>query len=430
MNNYLGIIEVISACLEVGIMIIFFNGIFKLKEETFVRRVLIILGSMIIFSIFSFMKLPSYLNMLSTVIICVILLTLYIGTITKKVYVVLLFLLFILGSDSMTSIILAFMFQDSYSLMPDETITRVLGIMMTDFLIFGATIYTSKIFNKKIRNLTLKYWLLVVLCPIFSFIILQILDILLVNTKTTNLFFALIPNLTLIYINFAIFDFFETYSNQLKLKVMEELMTKNQENYKILETTESEIRILKHDIKNHVLIMENLILSNDTETVREHLESLKATVNKISYVVYTVNAALDSVLNIEGRKAQAENIDYTVKICLANDICIDPADICTIFSNALDNAIEGCKNSAEKYVNTSLNAENGFIKISIENSADDVKIQSNNMLTSTKEDKFNHGYGIKSIQNTIRKYNGKYSMNFANKTFVLNILLENKKSSL
>ena len=109
------------------------------------------------------------------------------------------------------------------------------------------------------------------LCPLVSFAIIRTIDLLLIKSNSTELTLIFLPIISLMYINFAAFDFFETYSNQLKLKVMEELAEKTEENYKLLQNTEEEMRILKHDFKNHVKAIQFNLANNNMQTAQEHL---------------------------------------------------------------------------------------------------------------------------------------------------------------
>ena len=47
---------------------------------------------------------------------------------------------------------------------------------------------------------------------------------------------------------------------------------------------------------------------------------------------------------------------------------------------------------------------------------------------TTKEEKLEHGYGMKSIQEITQKYNGQLQVRFENNTFILNILLPSPES--
>ena len=57
-----------------------------------------------------------------------------------------------------------------------------------------------------------------------------------------------------------LFRFFETFSEKIRLMVVEELAQSEKENYKLLQENEEELRSLRHDIKNHILMIEEYLI--------------------------------------------------------------------------------------------------------------------------------------------------------------------------
>ena len=112
---------------------------------------------------------------------------------------------------------------------------------------------------------------------------------------------------------------------------------------------------------------------------------------------------------------------------IEDSIQINPLDLCIIFGNALDNAIDACakcKNDEEKIINIHSSLTNGFLFIKIENPiATDVKI-TNNSITTTKKDKNSHGIGLQSIRTSIQKYYGEMKLSQLNGIFCLEIDLD------
>jgi sensor histidine kinase YesM len=106
---------------------------------------------------------------------------------------------------------------------------------------------------------------------------------------------------------------------------------------------------------------------------------------------------------------------------------IDMADICIIFSNALDNAIQACDKindlSILKYISIKVTYVNNFCVINIENSKANNIVKKNNVIVTDKKDKFMHGIGIKNIKNTIKKYDGDVGINFTDNKFILTMMI-------
>ena len=100
---------------------------------------------------------------------------------------------------------------------------------------------------------------------------------------------------------------------------------------------------------------------------------------------------------------------------LSESIFITDFDLCTMFSNLLSNAVEACAKvqGRNRQIRLEIRDMQDILIIELENSVDEpVDIPVIGEMT-TKKDKENHGYGVRNIQETVRKYGGK--MEFENR---------------
>ena len=99
-------------------------------------------------------------------------------------------------------------------------------------------------------------------------------------------------------------------------------------------------------------------------------------------------------------------------------------DIYSLFGNALDNAIEYVLNLEEEKrfirLNVKIIGEN--LLIHMENYFSGELIYDNGLPKTTKEDKDYHGYGMKSIQLIVNKYDGDLNISLDNNVFSLFIM--------
>ena len=130
---------------------------------------------------------------------------------------------------------------------------RYLGMVGTDLIYLWLIGMMHRIINKRIRNLPVKYWILIVLIPIISISLLQtILDCFTAHS-TINYWSLGISLLGITYINIAMFNFFESYEDKIKLRYLETMKQQEQENYKMLILSYKQVREFKHDIENQFL---------------------------------------------------------------------------------------------------------------------------------------------------------------------------------
>ena len=133
------------------------------------------------------------------------------------------------------------------------------------------------------------------------------------------------------------------------------------------------------------------------------------------------NSAIDAIINEKLLTAQKNNISTHFDVIPLNLENVPSMDICTILSNALDNAIEACikiDNPADRYINVKISAENGIF-ISVSNPSIEAPKKRAGIFISSKKDTENHGLGLKSIKRTVDKHGGDMLVKYENGIFTL-----------
>ncbi|WP_242986153.1 ATP-binding protein [Roseburia sp. AF42-8] len=101
---------------------------------------------------------------------------------------------------------------------------------------------------------------------------------------------------------------------------------------------------------------------------------------------------------------------------------IEPLDISTIFSNALDNAMEASERLPEDQRLVTVKAERvrDMLIITVENNTLPGTRPAEG---TTKKDRFVHGFGIPNIKKAVEKYDGQCSFHQGDGTYLLKILI-------
>ena len=100
-------------------------------------------------------------------------------------------------------------------------------------------------------------------------------------------------------------------------------------------------------------------------------------------------------------------------------------DLYVLFGNLLDNAIEAVSKLPDgevKNIQVSVRRDRGFVIITTENSYTGDLVWSGGRLITSKSDKHNHGFGIRSIERIVHKYGGRYSISTEDQIFTMNIV--------
>lgn len=101
-------------------------------------------------------------------------------------------------------------------------------------------------------------------------------------------------------------------------------------------------------------------------------------------------------------------------------------DIALILANALDNAIEATEkisDNAQKVINLSILNRGNHLKIEVTNPISKPIDIRNNNIYSTKQNKDEHGFGLRNIQSLARKNNGEMFVSCTDTKFKLVVIL-------
>lgn len=187
---------------------------------------------------------------------------------------------------------------------------------------------------------------------------------------------------------------------------------------------QKQLKSFKHDIANHYIALGGYLDSGDLEGCKNYIDKINGEILKMN-VIDTGNIALDAIISTKKALAEEKDINFESTVQIPEQLPIDAADMCIIFGNALDNAIEACDKivNGEKYICLSVVYEEESILCKISNT---INTEKKIALTTTKKDKENHGFGIENIKQALSKYNHVMKMDQTDKEFVFSFIIFNK----
>ena len=201
-------------------------------------------------------------------------------------------------------------------------------------------------------------------------------------------------------------------------------MYKRQEQYRNYQDSLDLIQVKYHDLKHQIA---GLRMETDEERRRKWLDAMEEEVSAFENLNKTGNQVLDTILAAKVFHCRKNRIQIT---CVADGKLLDfmhVTDICSIFGNALDNAIEHVvmiPEEEKRLIHVSVSAKRNFVFIKVENYCEtEIRTNEHKLIPTTKTDKEHHGFGLLSIRATAEKYGGTVDFGQQNHWFELNILL-------
>ena len=167
------------------------------------------------------------------------------------------------------------------------------------------------------------------------------------------------------------------------------------------------MRKLRHDFKNSFLTIYSLLESGEIDKAKEQITANLGAIADTEIFINTNNTVVNAIVNT---KLSAAKTFGVVSSCLSpSDITgIDDMDLCRLLANMLDNAIAACQSDASDKKRIELRiAENESSYIfSLKNTISQSVIERNPALSSTKNNKADHGFGVRIIKEIAEKYDG------------------------
>lgn len=176
---------------------------------------------------------------------------------------------------------------------------------------------------------------------------------------------------------------------------------------------EERIKSIYHDMKNHILLLES-----EKEEKRKLISDVMK-IMKYEDFYRTGNRLLDIILRDKIEMAQSDNIRIEDDINMDGIEMFEAFDISTIFGNLIDNAIEACKLVPEiesRVINISARRKNQLLIILVTNPKPEDKGRK-------MRKKGIHGYGLRNVNDVVKKYGGEISIEEKESQFIVSIII-------
>lgn len=323
------------------------------------------------------------------------------------------------------SLIVLFSNYYSLSMTINGSYSSVFGIIAIRILSFAVVIIIGNFKNIKLgKSISISYWFCIAFIPFSSLVLLIIFFNFPVITRNQ----ALIVTTIIFAINFSSFYIYDTISRHTNNR-LKEILLERQNNYynqqfELMKVSISSMNTLKHDLKNHLSAIYTLLNGGDIIQAKDHISDMMSVCEFDKKHANSGNISIDSILNFKLNESVKNGIDVSLDLSVPLQIDIPSFDMAIILGNLLDNAIRANQTiSQNRYINVTVRFDKGRLLIKIENPYDGVLIEQNGKFLTTKLDKSNHGLGMDSINNTLKKYNGILNCDYSENVFKAQILM-------
>jgi hypothetical protein len=202
----------------------------------------------------------------------------------------------------------------------------------------------------------------------------------------------------------------------------EMLLREKQQQYQMQKEAIEAINRKYHDLKHYLTGLEAM----NSEELDEYVQAMKREIEPYERMQETGNEIMDVLLNERIRECQEKGIRLVPFVDGRGLGFIRPLDLCAIFGNAMDNAIEATANLT--YVNmreisVKIGASAGWLVMRFQNYFEGEIHRRGDRILTSKEDARDHGYGLENIRMLAEKYGGTMACEISGTEFALHVLI-------
>lgn len=170
-----------------------------------------------------------------------------------------------------------------------------------------------------------------------------------------------------------------------------------------------QMQALRRDFLKRLQAVYEMIHTGQEESqIEKMLDESELRLRASSLIQYCENSVVNALISVKAQEAAAQGVLFDVQCSLSEVSKIEEIDLCSLFGNLLDNALEECGRvgAGERSIRLWSDIKGGYQAVQVENTCRNIKRSGEYFFTTDKADKDNHGIGMRLIEQICKKYNG------------------------
>lgn len=200
--------------------------------------------------------------------------------------------------------------------------------------------------------------------------------------------------------------------------------------YEEVENMYHTMRAWKHNYHNHIQTIEALLELERKDDLKQYLTDMKSDMVTMEVILKTGNIKADAILNSKIALMKSYGIKVDATAIVPENIPIKGTELSVFIGNILDNAVEAClkiEEVSERFVHIYIDILKGQFYLSVTNSMVGKATRSGNNYLTTKSG--HHGFGLWSVDQIVKKYNGIINRQSEEGVFATEVLLPIERNS-
>ncbi len=249
-----------------------------------------------------------------------------------------------------------------------------------------------------------------------------------ITSGTVDKLQACLSIIIVLMLNFICLYMYNSLSSVYQIK-MDEALLKQEKSYylnqcELMKESTEQLRAFRHDMKNQLFVIKEMCDNNLCGEASVQLGKYAEEIEIKTHYSNSGNIVVDSLVNYKLKNADVDGIEVETEVSVPSKIDIEISDLITILGNLLDNSMTALTSvTGKKRLYLKIVYDRGRMIVSVKYTYSTPIKYVNGEIVSTKDDAEKHGYGLKNINRTVKKYDGYMETNHAQSIFTVDILL-------
>ena len=195
------------------------------------------------------------------------------------------------------------------------------------------------------------------------------------------------------------------------------------ENYRIMLQSQDETRRERHEMRHHMVLLNEMLAHGQTERAKEYISFLMDQIDAIPSGTYSDNMVINAIAGHYLNSAKAERVSVLCDIQATEKTVLLDEELCVLLTNMLENAEEACRlmdRSRQRFIHFKFRSSEDHLSVICENSTDtEVIISRDGSVQTSKDDAGHHGYGIAAMKRIVENHGGMFTVTCADGKFTV-----------
>ncbi len=203
-----------------------------------------------------------------------------------------------------------------------------------------------------------------------------------------------------------------------------QLLSMQQARYDSLRSTIGQIRQARHDMRHHFHVLQNLAAQGNLSGILKYLDDAQGSI-PAGDLGLCKNAAVDSVASYFVPLYREHGIPLAFRLDLPHELPVPEADLCSVLSNLLENAMEASLRTAPERQQVKVSAylqSTHMVLLSVKNNYDGKVKEKDGVFLSSKRQ--GEGIGLQAVCHIAEKNGGYCRFHYGDGVFCANVILQ------